>query len=118
MESQFYWEKVNFGLRPTLRLVHAAVYRSSSQQPVYAAAAKQLYASHYFHTALEIRTIVNEPAQPDAGTYLVVVNVARSDGLTGLFGGVVKSKVRTTSRNALASALNAIKLMAESQARR
>jgi hypothetical protein len=29
LESLFYWERVNFGLKPTLRLNHAMAYRSS-----------------------------------------------------------------------------------------
>jgi len=27
IQSEFYWEKVNFGLKPTLRIVQAIVYR-------------------------------------------------------------------------------------------
>src|SRR5499425_1380897 len=30
IESQFYWEKVNFGLKPTLRMVHAIIYMGKS----------------------------------------------------------------------------------------
>src|SRR5262249_43242718 len=43
-ESQFYWEKVNFGLKPTLRLVHAIVYRGvRPSEPAFAVAVKQIY---------------------------------------------------------------------------
>jgi len=43
VESQFYWEKVNFGLKPTLRIVQAIVYRGvRSTQPAYVVAVKQL----------------------------------------------------------------------------
>ena len=30
ISSEFYWEKVNFGLKPTLRIVQAIVYRGPS----------------------------------------------------------------------------------------
>jgi hypothetical protein len=45
IQSQFYWEKVNFGLKPTLRMAQAVVYRGTSPtEPAYAVAVKQLYA--------------------------------------------------------------------------
>jgi hypothetical protein len=48
IQYKFYWEKVNFGLKPTLRIVQAIVYRGvHSTEPPYAIAVKQLYASHY-----------------------------------------------------------------------
>jgi hypothetical protein len=59
IESQFYWEKVNFGLKPTLRMVQAIVYRGTrSTEPAYAVAVKQLYSSHYFETALDLTVCV------------------------------------------------------------
>src|ERR1700747_3409522 len=49
IQSELYWEKVNFGLKPTLRMVQAIVYRGPhSTDPAYAIAEKQLYASHLF----------------------------------------------------------------------
>jgi hypothetical protein len=59
--SEFYWEKVNFGLKPTLRIVQAIVYRGTSpDKPAYAVAEKQLYASHYFETALDLTVCVSD----------------------------------------------------------
>jgi hypothetical protein len=44
---------VNFGLKPTLRIIQAIVYRGTrSIEPAYAVAVKQLYSSHYFETAI------------------------------------------------------------------
>lgn len=51
----FYWEKVNFGLKPTIRINHRIVYRASDpQHQVFVLAIKQLYATHYFQTALDL----------------------------------------------------------------
>jgi hypothetical protein len=104
VESQFYWEKVNFGLRPTLRLVHAAVYRGSGQQPVYATAAKQLYASHYFHTALDMTACIEVTGRP--GFFLVTVKGSEQAGLTGVKGSMIRKvavgKVRSSLEKALA----------------
>src|SRR5450756_276502 len=77
-------------------------------------AVKQLYASHYFHTALEVRAVVSaDKRQAGKGVYLVVLNLARSDGLTGLLGVLVKLKASNGSRDGLERALAAIKRMAE-----
>ncbi len=53
VESLFYWEKVKFGLKPTLRLNHAIAYRAQGPSgQTYIVAVKQLYASHYFQLVL------------------------------------------------------------------
>jgi len=55
VESQFYWERINFGLKPTLRLNHAIAYRSAGPKgAAQVVAVKQLYASHYFQLALDL----------------------------------------------------------------
>ena len=113
----FYWSLADFGLKPVVRLNHVVVY--STGEPTgtkYAVAVKQLYASHYFHTALEIRAVIDDEASPGSASYVVVLNMARSDGLTGLFGGVVKSKVQGRSRESLEKVLGTIRRLAEVQA--
>jgi hypothetical protein len=77
-------------------------------------AVKQLYASHYFHTALELRAVVADDGPDARGSTLFILNMGRSDGLKGLFGGLVKSKARSASREGLERALAAIKEMVES----
>jgi hypothetical protein len=115
MRDFFYWSIAEFGLKPVVRLNQAVCYSTGRPSgTMHAVAIKQLYASHYFHSALEIRTVVNDSSTPGPGTCLVVLNIARSDGFTGLFGGAVKSKVRNASRSAVERALAAIKRMAES----
>ena len=75
---------------------------------------KMLYASHYFHTALELKCLVRDTAKPDAeGFYLMILNRSRSDGLTGLFGGIVRSKGQSESEKALASALESAREILE-----
>ena len=52
MEDTFYWDNVNFGLKPTLRIVHVLTMGGEEpDQPAYVIAEKQLYSSHYFETA-------------------------------------------------------------------
>ena len=74
-----------------------------------------MYANHYFHTALEIRVLIDDEARPGRAHHLLVLSMARSDGLTGVFGGVVKSKVSTASLAGLEQALRATKRLAETR---
>ena len=65
IESEFYWEKVNFGLKPTLRIVQAIVYRGTvATDPAYAIAIKQLYSSHYFEAALDLTVCLTYSGKP------------------------------------------------------
>ena len=55
VENTFYWSKVKFGLKPTLRVVHVLTLRGKNAiEPAYIIAEKQLYSSHDFETALDL----------------------------------------------------------------
>ena len=110
IQSEFYWEKVNFGLKPTLRIVQAIVYRDSrSTDPAYAVAVKQLYASHYFEAALDLTVCVRDPDNPGRGFYLITLKGSQQAGLTGLKGGIVRKVAVDKTRSSLERALGAIK---------
>jgi hypothetical protein len=116
IQSEFYWEKVNFGLKPTLRIVQAIVYRDSgSNGPAYAVAVKQLYASHYFETALDLTVCVRDQENPGRGFYLVTLKGSQQAGLTGLKGGIVRKVAVDKTRSSLERALGAIKQKLESR---
>ena len=116
IQSEFYWEKVQFGLKPTLRIVQAIVYRDSrSTDPAYAIAVKQLYASHYFETALDLTVCVRDPENPDRGFYLITFKGSQQAGLTGLKGGIVRKVAVDKTRSSLERALGAIKQKLESR---
>ena len=117
IESEFYWEKVNFGLKPTIRLVQAIVYQGKSpERPAYAVAVKQLYASHYFESALDLTVCVKDdehPAHP--GFYLITMKGSQQAGLTGLKGGIVRKVAVGKTRSSLEKTLASIKQKLESQ---
>jgi hypothetical protein len=116
VDDFFYWSLAEFGLKPVIRLNHVVVHPTNRPSGLqYVITTKQLYASHYFHTALEVRALLDDPDRPGQGHYLVVLNLARSDGLTGMFGGVIKSKARSGARNGLVTALAAMKRLAEAR---
>ncbi len=117
IQSEFYWEKVNFGLKPTLRIVQAIVYRGPrSTDPAYAIAEKQLYASHYFETALDLTVCVRDQDHPERpGFYLITLKGSQQAGLTGLKGGIVRKVAIDKTRSSLERALGAIKQKLESR---
>lgn len=107
VESMFYWEKVAFGLKPTIRVNHALIYRSTGPRgPAHVVAVKQLYASHYFELALDITAAVPANGRPeDKGFYLISLKGSTQQGLTGFTGSllrrVIVSKTRTAQENTL-----------------
>jgi hypothetical protein len=113
IRSEFYWEKVNFGLKPTLRIVQAIVYRGTSpDKPTYAVAVKQLYANHYFETALDLTVCLSEKKN---GFYLITIKGSQQAGLTGFKGGIVRKVAVDKTRSSLQKVLAAYKQKLESR---
>jgi hypothetical protein len=107
----FYWEKVTFGLKPTIRINHGIVYRAADlPDEVFVLAIKQLYATHYFQTALDVSFCIqsSRTSAPD-GFYLITIKASRQAGLTGLKGGALRKVVVRKTRSSLESALNSIR---------
>jgi len=117
VQTQFYWEKVNFGLKPTLRIVQTVVYRGKSpSEPAYAVAEKQLYASHYFETALDLSVCATDSEEPEKrGFYLITLKGSQQAGLTGFKGGIVRKVAVDKTRSSLERALVSIKEKLESK---
>ena len=119
-DSFFYWEKVSFGLKPTIRVNHAVIYRGTAQGRGFGVVAiKQLYATHYFHTALDLSVCVDDEG-PDGshGFYLLTLKGSQQEGLTGVKGSLLRKVVVDRTRSALESALASIKRSVEESAPR
>jgi hypothetical protein len=115
-DSFMYWEKVNFGMKPTIRVNHAVIYNVKAQgRDVSVVAIKQLYASHYFHTALDLSVCVADPSAP-GGFYLLTLKASEQDGLTGFKGSILRQVVVDKTRESLESALASIKRTIEQSA--
>jgi hypothetical protein len=89
--SLLYWQETTFGLKPILRISHLVIWEGADNTLV---ASKMLYASHYFWTALELRTLFPDPAR-GPGFWLVTINRSRTDGLTGFTGFFVRRRARS-----------------------
>lgn len=110
-EETFYWEKVKFGLKPTLRIVHMVTMRGGPADPIACAIAqKQLYSSHYFQTALDLSICVrgdDDPKHP--GFYLIKAMGSAQAGLSGPKGSIVRKAAVGRSISNLRNALTTIR---------
>jgi len=117
IEDTFYWAKVKFGLKPTLRIVHLVTVRGNPTDEVaYAIAEKQLYSSHYFETALDLSFCIpgnEDPKNP--GFYLIMAMGSEQAGLTGLKGSIVRETAVGRSVSNLRNALTTIRNTLESK---
>jgi hypothetical protein len=110
VENMFYWAKVKFGLKPTLREVHVVTLQSDNpHEPAYTIAEKQLYSSHYFETALDLTYCIrgDDPKQP--GFYLIMLMGSEQSGLTGFKGSIVRKAAVGRSASSLQKSLASIK---------
>ncbi len=112
-EEIFYWSKVDFGLKPVIRLNHVVICQPQNDDPVkYILASKMLYTTHYFNTGVELKFLAREPDEVGS-YYLVIANRSRSDGLTGFSGAILGGQIRGKARDGLESYLRSVKLQIE-----
>jgi hypothetical protein len=116
VEDAFYWARVKFGLKPTLRVVQVVTMRGQpSDRVAYAVAEKQLYSSHYFETALDLAFCVRgSDDQKRPGFYLIMAMGSEQAGLTGVKGSIVRKVAVGRSVSNLQDALITIKNTLES----
>lgn len=103
-EDFLYWAKNDFGLKPTIRLSHVTIYSPPEQEDTAVIASKQLYSSHYFHTALELRFLLEDSNRP-GGFYLMSLSRSRSDGLSGFKGRFTRGRVKSSARDGIETVL-------------
>jgi len=107
VESFFYWEKVDFGLKPTLRLNHVIAYESTGPiGKAYLVVVKQIWASHYFQLALDLTASVPKSGSTNAvGAYVISLRVSTQKGLLGFMGffrrRIAGSRTLTLQENSL-----------------
>jgi hypothetical protein len=116
-EDFFYWTVVDFGLKPTVRVSHVTIYPLAPGPPAgvaYVIAIKQLYASHYFHTTLELRFLADDDGRSgEPRVSLVSITRSRSDGMTGFKGLFLRPVISRRSREAVRGYLEHVKQQVE-----
>jgi hypothetical protein len=110
----FYWENVKFGLKPTFRINHVIFHQRKGKPAEWVIANKQIYASHYFQTALDLWFCVRDPySKSKTGYYLVTLKGSRQEGLTGFSGRILRGIVISKTKDAMVQALLRMKQRAE-----
>jgi hypothetical protein len=111
IQSLFYWEKIVFGLKPTLRVLHAMAFAPEPSSGLTCAVGiKQLYASHYLRAAIDFSACVPAPdSYGRRGFYLVSVTGSQQEGVTGFTGSIVRRVAVGRARGGLEGALTRIK---------
>ena len=90
-EDLFYWEKIDFGQEPTIRVNHLTLFPQGVRAVKFLAANKQLYSSRYMRVALQMFYCVPDTEKPDKpGFYLIEMNDSRLPDFGGLKLGVVR----------------------------
>ena len=117
VESRFSWERVAFGMKPTLRLNHAIAYQSAGPRgTAHVVAVKQLYASHYFQLALDLAVCVTESGRStDKGFYLITLKGSAQQGLTGFTGSILRRIIVSKTRYVQEGLLMDLKKALEAQ---
>ncbi|MGJ5818101.1 hypothetical protein [Paludibaculum fermentans] len=111
-QSVLYWERVSFGLKPTLRLNHAIAYQPTGpMNGAQVVVVKQLFASHYFQLALDVTACV--PDNVRRGFYLITLKGSAQQGLTGWKGALLRLIVVSRTRSAQEKILLNIKQVLE-----
>jgi len=109
-KTWFYWANVKFGLKPTLRVLQVVqMAKKAPGEPAYAIAEKQLYASHYFSTALDLTLLYRSEDPKKPGFFLVKLLGSEQDGLTGIKGSIVRKVAVDKSVSGLQKTLTSIK---------
>jgi hypothetical protein len=96
-----------------MRISHLVIRENAEETVV---ASKMLYASHYFWTALELRGLVSDSSR-GTGFWFVTVNSSRSDGLSGFFGRLIRSRIRREVQKGVLAYLTETKKKLEQQGR-
>jgi hypothetical protein len=93
-EDHFYWEKIDFGQEPTIRINHVSMFPQGAGPAKFVAVNKQLYATRYMRVAVQLFYCVPDTEKPDSGFYLIEMNDSRLPDFGSLKRAVVR-KVAT-----------------------
>jgi hypothetical protein len=105
--TAFYWEKVKFVLKPTLRINQQITAQENGQHgPIDVVAIRHLYASHYFQTALDLYFCIPGISN---GFYLATVKGSEQPGLSGPKGRMLRKVAVDKTRSSLEKSLQTIK---------
>jgi hypothetical protein len=104
-EDHFYWEKIDFGQEPTIRVNHVSLFPQGVGPVKFIAVNKQLYASRYMRVAVQTFYCVPDTEKPGAGFYLIEMNDSRLPDFGGIKLGIVRKVATGKATDATRDAL-------------
>jgi hypothetical protein len=110
--DRYYWTRVEFGLKPTIRLSHTSLHGplTTPAGRAHVVATRQLFASHYLRGGTEVRLIFPR----DGGGFLLVMTArSRNDDLAGVLRWVTRTSVRRRARDGMARYLQHVRRVVE-----
>jgi hypothetical protein len=94
-EDIFYWEKIDFGQEPTVRVNHLMLFPKGAGTVKLVVANKQIYSSRYIRSALQMFYAVPDTKNPNKpGFFLIGMNDSRMPDFGSLKLAIVR-KVAT-----------------------
>jgi hypothetical protein len=106
-EEFFYWENIDFGQGPTIRVSHNTIFPMGAGPSKPVAVNKQLYASRYIRTALMIFACV--PDTQGKGFYLIEINDSRTPDFGSLKQSIVRKVATSTAEQSVKDMLGLYK---------
>ena len=103
IESVFFWSRKKLGPRYVASLHHRCLRASEGAGAWSVVATRRVYANHFFQASLDLAVVI--PLE-DGGAYLLRMDRARVDPLTGL-AKLGQGKLKETLRKGLAAELEA-----------
>ena len=98
VESSLHWSVVDFGLKPSITISHAAAYtQTKGEYTQLLLASKQIYSSRYLDSSLTFTLLLSIVTETGVDSYLVFIDRSRSDALEGPLGGFARNIVRKES---------------------
>ncbi len=106
-EDLFYWEKIDFGQEPTIRVNHVTIFPKGAGPVKLVVANKQLYATRYMRVALQMFYCVPDDQNPNKpGFFLIEMNDSRLPDFGGLKLGIVRKVATGKAVDATRDTLN------------
>lgn len=111
-----YWIKENYGLKPTVSLVHAVIYDAPERPDRTTILQKYIYASHYYDASAAVTMLIDGVEAGKPITWMVYANRSRGDMLRGGFGGIKRKVARDQAKKATQETLKTIQVQLEQAA--
>ena len=111
VESSLHWSVVDFGLKPSITISHAAAYtQTRGEYTQLFIASKQIYSSRYLDSSLTFTLLLRVLTETGVDSYLVFVDRSRSDALEGPLGGFARGIVKKESLTRIRTLLDKAQL--------